>query len=281
MAWVGYAEDDPARTVDPVAAIGFDVGYLEKARISWADNERGRGPTGTCIRTGQIRIGRNFETDPELAPWREEALRRGYRSSIALPLASGGKVFGALTIYAEAPAFFDEPQVTLLRELADDLAFGIVALRAQIERDHAREVSEHRAEQLRALAAELTQAEHRERRRLAHIIHDHLQQLLVGAKFGLGSLRNNVKTKAAQETIGQLADTLDEAIRSARSLTAELSPQVLHEKGPDGGPGMARPADARKTRPGRRRHRPNPPPNRPPTTCDCSCTRPSANSSST
>jgi signal transduction histidine kinase/DNA-binding response OmpR family regulator len=231
MAWVGYAEDDPGRSVEPVAAVGFETGYLENARISWADNDRGRGPTGTCIRTRQVRIGRDFRTDPELEPWRQEALRRGYRSSIALPLTGGGEVFGALTLYAAEPQFFDETQVALLKDLADDLAFGILALRAGAERDRARQVADRRAEQLRALAAELTQAEHRERRRLAHIIHDHLQQLLVAAKFGLGNLRAKVKAKTAQETIGQLADTLDEAIRSARSLTAELSPQVLHDKG--------------------------------------------------
>ncbi|MCX5682782.1 MAG: response regulator, partial [Planctomycetota bacterium] len=88
-----------------------------------------------------------------------------------------------------------------------------------------------RTEQLRALALELTQAEQRERRRLAKVLHDHLQQLLVGAKFGVGALRGQMKTKAQQQIIQQLGEILDEAIKAARSLTAELSPPVLHEKG--------------------------------------------------
>lgn len=120
MAWVGLAEEDEARTVRPVAVVGIEQGYLERAHISWADNERGRGPTGTCIRTGEVRIGRNFLTDPELAPWRDEALARGFQSSIALPLMSAGKVFGALTLYAGEPEVFDEGRAALLRELADD-----------------------------------------------------------------------------------------------------------------------------------------------------------------
>jgi DNA-binding NarL/FixJ family response regulator/signal transduction histidine kinase len=231
MAWVGYAEDDEGKSVLPVGAAGFEEGYLQKARISWADNERGRGPTGTCIRTGQVQFGRDFLTDPRLAPWREAALKRGFRSSIALPLVSEGKAFGALTIYAEQAEFFDEGQTLLLKDLADDLGFGIVALRSRIERDHARRVAEQRAEQLRALAAELVQAEQRERRRLAKVLHDHLQQLLVGAKFNVGALKAKVKTKMQQETTRILAETLDEAIKAARSLTAELSPPILHDRG--------------------------------------------------
>ena len=54
MAWVGFAEDDENKTVLPVACAGYDQGYLDQAKITWADTERGRGPTGTAIRTGKI-----------------------------------------------------------------------------------------------------------------------------------------------------------------------------------------------------------------------------------
>ncbi|MDR3418502.1 MAG: SpoIIE family protein phosphatase [Nevskia sp.] len=137
LCWVGYAEQDAARTVRPVAQAGFDEGYLELANISWADSERGRGPTGTCIRTCQTQITKNIAADPRLAPWRAEALRRGYASSIAIPLTAEGKPFGALTIYsAESNAFGDE-EVGLLTELAGDLGYGIVSLRTQVERKRA------------------------------------------------------------------------------------------------------------------------------------------------
>ena len=52
MAWVGFAEQDEARSVRPVAQYGYDDGYLDTVRITWADVERGRGPTGTAMRTG-------------------------------------------------------------------------------------------------------------------------------------------------------------------------------------------------------------------------------------
>ena len=85
MRWCGsaIAENDENKTVRPVAHAGFEEGYLETLRITWADSERGRGPTGTAIRTGQPSMCRNMLTDPAFLPWREEAIKRGYASSLA------------------------------------------------------------------------------------------------------------------------------------------------------------------------------------------------------
>jgi hypothetical protein len=48
LAWVGYADHDTDKRVRPVAQFGFDEGYVEGVRITWGEDERGRGPTGTC-----------------------------------------------------------------------------------------------------------------------------------------------------------------------------------------------------------------------------------------
>jgi nitrate/nitrite-specific signal transduction histidine kinase len=54
MAWVGVCEDDPQKTVRPVAMAGHALDYVENAKISWSDEtDRGRGPTGIAIRTGK------------------------------------------------------------------------------------------------------------------------------------------------------------------------------------------------------------------------------------
>ena len=230
MVWVGYAENDPAKTVRPVAAVGFEEGYLEQAHITWADEERGSGPTGTCIRTATVRVCCNFFTDPTLLPWRDQAVKRGYQSSIALPLRKGSQVFGALTLYAAAPSDFGEGQVSLLTELADDMALGIMTLRLQVERDHARQVAEGRAQQLRALASELTLAEQRERQRLAQLLHDGLQQLLVGARFRMGTLER-AKDPRVRHVAGEVDALLAESIESSRSLTYELCPPILRQGG--------------------------------------------------
>lgn len=131
MAWVGFAELDAEKRVRPVAQWGYDEGYLGAAHISWGDTERGCGPTGTAIKTGMPQINQDFATIPSLAPWREEALKRGFRSSTALPLKNEARIFGALTIYSsEQPAFSPE-EMLLLQELSDDLAFGIESFRVR------------------------------------------------------------------------------------------------------------------------------------------------------
>ncbi|MCL4560929.1 MAG: PAS domain S-box protein [Chloroflexi bacterium] len=151
LVWIGYAEDDEYKSVRPVAFAGFEEGYLETLKITWADTERGRGPTGTSIRTGQVSMCRNMLTDPQFAPWRAEALKRGYASSIVLPLKGGDGVFGALTIYSRNPDPFSADEIQLLSELADDLAHGIRALRmrlAQTKAEAAIKASEERYHRL-------------------------------------------------------------------------------------------------------------------------------------
>jgi PAS domain S-box-containing protein len=129
MVWIGFARNDEERSVQPVAQAGFEEGYLKKADITWADTPRGKGPTGTAIRSGKPQICKNMQTDPRFSPWRDEAVKRGYSSSIVLPLKSTGRVFGAINIYSKEPDPFSEKEVELLTELADDLAYGITSLR--------------------------------------------------------------------------------------------------------------------------------------------------------
>lgn len=139
LAWIGLAEDGAERRVCPAAQSGYEEGYLDGLRISWADAERGRGPTGTAIRTGRPVVSRNIPTDPDFEPWRTEAMRRGYASSAALPFGSdGSRPLGALNVYAAEPDAFDEEELSLLASLADDLAFGVAAIRLQEEHDQAR-----------------------------------------------------------------------------------------------------------------------------------------------
>ena len=129
MVWIGYAEDDEGKTVRPAAYAGFEEGYIQKLNVTWEDTERGRGPTGTAIRTGKPSTCRNMLTDPLFKPWREEAIQRGYASSIVFPLVAGGKAFGAVNIYSREPDPFSTDEVKLLTELADDLAYGITVIR--------------------------------------------------------------------------------------------------------------------------------------------------------
>ena len=149
MVWVGFAEETDRKTIRPVAQWGYEQGFLDKLDITWDETERSRGPTGTAIRTGKPVVVQRILTNPDYFLWKEEAVQRGYASSISIPLDGGKPPFGALVIYAGDPDAFDADEVDLLRKLADDLAFGIRALRASAER--------RREEQERMLLAQVVE----------------------------------------------------------------------------------------------------------------------------
>ncbi len=85
--------------------------------------------------------------------------------------------------------------------------------------------------QLRALASQLTEAEQRERRRLAQILHDHLQQILVAARLHLSASRKGPSDDDHRQNCSQVDDLLKEAIALSRSLTVELCPPILNNSG--------------------------------------------------
>jgi len=135
LAWVGYAENDATRSVHVAGQFGYEDGYLERVGVTWADTERGRGPVGLAIRSGKPSLVRDVMSDPAFNPWRLEASQRNYLSVIGLPLKSDGQTFGALTIYAGEPDAFDPDEAGQLEELANNLAYGVIALRTHAERD--------------------------------------------------------------------------------------------------------------------------------------------------
>ena len=135
LAWVGYAEHDQEKSVRVVGQFGYEEGYLEGVRVSWGDTEWGRGPAGTAIRTSKPCVVRNVATDSAFSPWRLEASRRGYGSVMGFPLRSDGQTFGALTIYASEPDAFDSDEAGQLEELANNVAYGVMALRTRAQRE--------------------------------------------------------------------------------------------------------------------------------------------------
>jgi PAS domain S-box-containing protein len=137
MAWVGLAEQDAAKSVRPVAHAGNEAGYLDALNVTWADTERGHGPTGTAIRTQRPVVSRNILADPAFEPWRQAAIQHGYVALASLPLLGDHHGLGALTVYAAEPDIFDSSEMELLTELAGDVAYGIANLRTRAERERA------------------------------------------------------------------------------------------------------------------------------------------------
>jgi len=156
MVWIGYADEGEGKPIIPVAHAGFGRRYLDKLNLTWADTERGRGPTGTAIRTGRPVLCRNMLVDPNFAPWREEALKHGYASSLAVPLIWGGKAFGAITVYVKEVDYFSEDEVKLLAELAGDLSYGITMIRLNAANARAEEELRRHRDHLEELVKERT-----------------------------------------------------------------------------------------------------------------------------
>ena len=150
MAWVGLI-DEKNQVVKPVAWDGVEQGYLTQIKtISSRDTSQGRGPTGTAVRERKTVYCDDIANDPRMAPWREEALKRGYRASIALPMIVHGRVIGAFTIYATEPFFFDETEIRLLEEVTGNIAFALEAKENEKKGKQAEE-------EIRKLNAELEQ----------------------------------------------------------------------------------------------------------------------------
>ena len=146
FAWVGYTQYTSDKQIIPIAKAGFEAGYLDNLTVTWDDSEWGQGPSGTAVRTGQTCVFQNFETNGDYAPWKQQAQERGYTSSIALPLIMAtdshnqhlqpklnGEIlsipFGVLNLYSTQTNAFDPAEVKLLKELVDDIVYGIIALR--------------------------------------------------------------------------------------------------------------------------------------------------------
>lgn len=93
-------------------------------------------------------------------------------------------------------------------------------------------IAETRASQLQRLALELSNTEDRERRQIAMILHDDLQQYLAAIRFHLQMLESkDPKIDTMKDRVKQLIRLIDESIQKCRSLSHELSPPVLHRNG--------------------------------------------------
>ncbi|PIP03233.1 MAG: hypothetical protein COX55_01185 [Zetaproteobacteria bacterium CG23_combo_of_CG06-09_8_20_14_all_54_7] len=148
LAWVGYAMNDDAKSIKPVAWAGAGSDYIANVKLSWSEDvEHGRGPAGMVIRSGESIYVEDFKDSALMTPWRHGALEHGYHSGIALPLKNAnGQPFGALLIYSGEKNAINPDEIRLLEELAGDMAYGITNLRSRAEINRATEAlatSEH------------------------------------------------------------------------------------------------------------------------------------------
>jgi CheY-like chemotaxis protein len=126
-----------------------------------------------------------------------------------------------------------------VRERSAELAGSVEELKTEISRRvqvecelraSNAEANAHAA-QLRALAGELTMAEQRERGRIAKILHDGLQQGLAAAKLQMEGIVDKLEKADCQHEVNEILEIISESIQMSRTLSADLSPPVLHAGG--------------------------------------------------
>ena len=147
LCWIGRV-DREAGLVRAAAQFDLVDAYPQNITISLADVPEGRGPSGVAVREGRWDVCPDVAADPRMAPWREQALARGFRSSAAFPLFMGGRVEGVLTLYSGQKDFFNQEEVALLNSLAQDLSFAMESMDREAKRRQAEEEIRRLNEQL-------------------------------------------------------------------------------------------------------------------------------------
>lgn len=130
FAW--YGDYDPAtETVDPKQWAGDDQGYLDALAVedAWSDHE----PAGTAARSQSIEVVNDIYDGPPLRHWKEQALKRNFKSAVGLPVSFDDSLYGVLALYSDTPGDFDEEIASVLDELSDSVAHAINS----IKRKHA------------------------------------------------------------------------------------------------------------------------------------------------
>ena len=136
LVWVGYAENDAAQSIRPVAQWGGSgVKDLENAKFTWSKAESGQTPLGKTARTGLAVVAKDVPREPGPPAWRDFALRSGCGSCVVLPLRINDAVIGVLNICARETDAFSADEVRLLSDAAAELSFGIASQRTEAERD--------------------------------------------------------------------------------------------------------------------------------------------------
>lgn len=173
--------------------------------------------------------------------------RHNIRAVLVVPLIVRNRPFGALFFnYHSRPHAFTKVQMVFAKQLAVTASISLENVRLfeqhrKAERELKRlnealealvkkrtAVAEERAEGLRRLAAELSEAEHRERKRLAKLLHDDLQQLLLAVKLRLPALLEGDQNQLEQH-VEKLDQLVSDCMSTSRDLSHELSPTVLHQ----------------------------------------------------
>ncbi len=139
MACIGLNESEGAQTLRPGVQAQSSQEDSWETNIIWGASDPSRVLAEEAFRTQRLHAARHIFADASFKSWRADARNRGYASCLMVPLLSGTTTLGVLGIYAAESAAFDEKETARLKEIADDLSFGIANHRTRAAHKDAEE----------------------------------------------------------------------------------------------------------------------------------------------
>lgn len=137
FVWIGVIEKGSSE-VKLVAQKGFKDVFISSINIDLKNVSSHLDPVSKAIHTGEPVDLLDIEHDSIKEPWKDEAMKRGYASSVAIPVKDGGEVVGALSVCSDKKYAFGKEEMEYLAEVANDIAVGVKSL--WLEKDLKRNV---------------------------------------------------------------------------------------------------------------------------------------------
>jgi predicted DNA binding protein/GAF domain-containing protein len=126
FAWIGEL-DRTSEEITPREWAGSERGFLEHAPI---DLDAPDEPTARAARSNDVTVIENLASGSGDDHRRSEALERGFRSVMAIPLSHDGILHGVVTIYADRSDAF-EGATEPANEIGSLVGHAITAIRCQ------------------------------------------------------------------------------------------------------------------------------------------------------
>ena len=130
LVWIGIAESLPGKPIRIAARAGDKEGYCDGLRVSWEDDQYGRGPAGTALRERRSIVA-TPQIDPNFEVWRDRVTQAGFRRTATIPILLPAGDRATLCVYSCHDDSFPPEEVALLEQLAGDIAHASHTLRAR------------------------------------------------------------------------------------------------------------------------------------------------------